>query len=184
MPITRLNLITCGELQREVGNAGLWELRKLGEWLTKRHGDFQPWESSMSAHSKMRWPQQLDSLYKLPPRIAHSIISKSELELFGRSTPRFAIRLELKGSNSFVNIRRLGTLSGQILGDKHICRQIRQAVLEATCIADAYFQPPEGWNIITAPLGKESCAKTYRPLLISNCVARWAGVVHIFEARE
>ena len=57
------------------------------------------------------------------PRIAPSIIARSEAELLGISTPRFGIRV-YPNDNSFVNIRRR-----RITG-----RQIRQTYADA--IAD------------------------------------------------
>ncbi|MEQ8785369.1 MAG: hypothetical protein RIC55_03685 [Pirellulaceae bacterium] len=105
-------------------------------------------------------------------RIAPSLISRSECELFSTSAPRFAVRMELP-DGSFINLRRLSflaktcenidwlspppsTVAGLRLG-----QVVRQNLAQpGRCIADSVLAPPrhrygdDQWYTLTAPLGR------------------------------
>jgi hypothetical protein len=81
-----------------------------------------------------------------PPRarFAPSIILRSEAELFGVSTPRFAVRIYF-GKYGFVNCRRLRQLAEEIL----FCHQghgvdpdLKKRLSAENWIADSLLQPP------------------------------------------
>lgn len=116
---------------------------------------------------------------KIEPRLAPSIIARSEAELLGISSPRFAIRVYI-GKASFVNIRRRKITARQIrktydekIADflQGIVRfsneseiETREKEFEATkrvnWIADCLLEPParlvdEGFTILTCDLGPD-----------------------------
>jgi hypothetical protein len=150
-----LNIISPEELQREVGKFGLFNLAKLGYWLKIEDNHIPAWENEFEGQ---RPHANISEFFLLPPRLGPSIVCESEVGLFGRSIPRFAIRLELKNSPGFVNVRRLATLAGQLSQDLQIETRLIQMILSASCVADAYLAPPiwskKGWHILIAPLGK------------------------------
>jgi sugar phosphate isomerase/epimerase len=57
-------------------------------------------------------------LRELEGRFAPSVITRSEIELFGIEYPRFCVRLYLDDNGSFVNCRRIPLLIANILGGK------------------------------------------------------------------
>lgn len=79
-------------------------------------------------------------------RFAPSVIARSELDLFGVSTPRFAIRVRLENSG-FVNIRRLRRLLDAV-EQQTAWRDVPDQVLEGLnrtagyWIADSLLRPP------------------------------------------
>src|SRR6266540_720720 len=134
-----LNQISYKEIKREVGSSGIEEIQSLLRWLRIRLPN-REWEG----------------------RIAPSIISRSECELFGLSMPRFAFRLYLDSNHaSFINIRRLGTMCAQSRAwgrrrpDSAQWRQIpfiqevqprghpAWVLCKNVCIADCLLQMPE-----------------------------------------
>lgn len=110
------------------------------------------------------------------PRLAPSIIARSEAELLGISSPRFAIRVYL-GLNSFVNIRRRKITAHQIrkthpkeiadalletkdTGDDQPVRSDESQVKSTNWIADCLLAPPprllqQQFQILTCGLGAD-----------------------------
>ena len=89
-----MNLVTYNKLKREVGKQGIYRIEDLGTWV----------------FGKTTSLKELDKF-----RIAPSIITRCEAEIFNLSMPRFAIKVYLdKQKHSFVNVRRLSTFCGQI----------------------------------------------------------------------
>jgi hypothetical protein len=110
------------------------------------------------------------------PRLAPSIIARSEAELLGISSPRFAIRVYL-GLNSFVNIRRRKITAHQIrkthpkeiadalletkyTGEGQPVRSDESQVRSTNWIADCLLAPPprlleQRFQILTCTLGAD-----------------------------
>lgn len=110
------------------------------------------------------------------PRLAPSIIARSEAELLGISSPRFAIRVYL-GLNSFVNIRRRKITAHQIrkthpkeiadalletkyTGEGQRVRSDESQVRSTNWIADCLLAPPprllqQRFQILTCTLGAD-----------------------------
>lgn len=105
-------------------------------------------------------------------RIAPSLISRSECELFSTSAPRFAVRMELP-DGSFINLRRLSFLAKTCENIEWLSpppasaaglrlSQVVSQNLKARgrCIADSVLVPPrhrygdDRWAVLTAPLGR------------------------------
>jgi hypothetical protein len=87
-----------------------------------------------------------DSEFDPTPRTAPSIITRSEAELFGVSSPRFAVRAYLT-KNSFVNIRRRSVLRNMVkltFHDEDTLERLSQALSKKdhTWIADSLLEPP------------------------------------------
>jgi sugar phosphate isomerase/epimerase len=78
-------------------------------------------------------------------RLAASVVARSEAELYGLSSPRFALRADI-GRMGFVNIRRL-----QLFAERFECRfpgqgnnhKLRQNILKSICIADSLIVRPK-----------------------------------------
>jgi len=101
-------------------------------------------------------------------KIASSIITRSELLLFGCSSPRFAYRLYFKDAQGFINIRRLEELGASISncnevaseGDGTMTRAEIAAMIKQpaqSCIADCLLPRPKGlsakrFHVITSSL--------------------------------
>jgi hypothetical protein len=92
-------------------------------------------------------------------RYAPSIILRSEAELFGVSSPRFAVRLFLN-EKSFVNCRRRRQLAGEILlchGERLLSEGLPAGLEDDNWIADSLLEPPldlrrEGFRFLTVDL--------------------------------
>lgn len=130
--------------------------------------------------SSPRWPRGSEVLRASPLsdfRLAPSIISRSEAELFGLSVPRFALRVRLNHGGrflGFVNARRLATFGSQMpswaeriattgrISDlrRDLTRRPTPAALlrKNSCIADAILQMParfaSSWTMLQADLSK------------------------------
>lgn len=81
-------------------------------------------------------------------RYAPSLITRCDTELFGISTPRFAIRLYLNDGKSFIHLRRAGSV-GQAVGHRSTSKRI---------IGDCILAIPStmennGWFVIRTKLG-------------------------------
>jgi hypothetical protein len=126
------NELNTTQAQREIGVAGLNELRQLGQWL-----------------------------FGAPPsfayRYAPSIIARGEAELFGISIPRFAIRAYPKNGQgelvkgAFFNARRLETFG------KHAGEHVATVLRQESCLADCLVPLPRrlldvGYQAIHAPV--------------------------------
>ena len=145
----KLNLVQFAELRREIGGKGVSKLIKSACWLQLEGESLVNWESKCRESNIDKW-------FAPSHRFATSLVCEGEIKLFGQSMPRFAIRLApLDGG--FINVRRLGTLAGQLLQDQsmNIHSSILKTVLNAPCTADAFlrlprrFKPP--WRVLTAP---------------------------------
>lgn len=110
------------------------------------------------------------------PRLAPSIIARSEAELLGISSPRFAIRVYV-GRNSFVNIRRRkitvyqirnthseeiadALLASNNANKGHSVRADESQVRSMNWIADCLLEPPprllqQRFQILTCTLGAD-----------------------------
>jgi len=164
--MTRLNdcFVRRGKPIPEVGPRGTWQIKELRSRLLTGHpgGDGTP---------KDGWRF----------RLAPSIVTRSEAELFGISDPRFAARVYLdapdlyppEDANAyFINARRMLTFCANVPGwgqrqayakhcqIKHLHPQpCRPAwyLRESSCIADCVLPPtaaPTGYHVLTAPLGR------------------------------
>lgn len=110
------------------------------------------------------WLYDDDDESEVRYRMAPSLIVRSEAELFGLSSPRFAVRAYFS-DHSFVNIRRRNALHGMI--DRSFDQQeIRPKLLDSlnnnphVWIADSLLEPPlrltkKGFEFITVNLGRE-----------------------------
>src|SRR4051794_10518723 len=96
---TELNLVSLKILEWEIGNHGVASLGEFGAWLSlpSDHSRWTGWEKAFKAKELPRSAKELRRWYKLPPRLAPSIICRSEVEVFSTSMPRFSLRLSLKG---------------------------------------------------------------------------------------
>lgn len=93
------------------------------------------------------------------PRIAPSIIARSEAELLGISSPRFAIRVYLK-NGSFANIRRRRTTARQIRKTYSESMADHLLAQKNNWIGDCLLVPPErlvqqGFKFLTCSLGRD-----------------------------
>lgn len=125
-----------------------------------------------------RWVYKRQATWSaLEMRIAPSIIARSESELFGTSSPRFALRVYLdQKRRSFVNIRRLAELSDQLatakwnalqkqptrVGGKeffevHSTSSLAKFVKTNNCIGDSLLEVParikNAYFVLDAELG-------------------------------
>ena len=153
-----INATSLLELKREVGARGISHLTRLAHWLLVGPPNDTSWELHVDLLER-RDLLELNALFCLPPRFGPSFVCRAELELFGCSFPRFALRLQLHNDAGFINVRRLATLAGQIPDTLKLeGKDLRALVLEAPCVADAFLRPPpwaqRGWKIISAPLAK------------------------------
>ncbi len=160
MTSNSLNQVNHSELRREIGGFGLAKLRKLAFWLALPEREIPHWES-LYLRTTSRQQQNLSAYFDLPARVAPSLISRAEVELFGCSVPRFALRLVLKDEQGFVNVRRLSMLAGQVVAScgTEYEAELLELILHAPCVADAFLSPPrrnEQWHILTSPLAKAS----------------------------
>ncbi len=116
--------------RQEIGATAYKRLRKLQQWLYGNDGD-------------------------LEFRYAPSLIARSEAELFGISSPRFAMRTEFR-QPSIVNVRRLPRFVENVAAvnkrlvepdDAHLVRPSRRLLKKellgsGQCIADSLFSLP------------------------------------------
>lgn len=102
-------------------------------------------------------------------RVAPSIIARSESELLGISSPRFAFRAYL-GVNGFVSIRRRKCIERHMQaahGTSEFALDLIDSAADVRCnwIADCLLTPPErfrGFSILTCDLSKdygETCSE-------------------------
>lgn len=139
----------------EVGLPGIEKLKNLRDWLRDRP----------LATERASPPKEWGVVRLLPPagaapdnvRVAPSIITRSEAELFGVSAPRFAFRVYLndpKIDASFVNVRRLSRLQDAIrsanAGDhdplaniERLHEDLGRIAKEGICVADSYLTLPK-----------------------------------------
>lgn len=163
-----MNEVTQQEFFARVGAHGHREVVELADWL-------------LSSDSETT---QRD--LELNCRFAPSIITRSEVEVFGMSEPRFAIRIYLEheyGEISLLNLRQieimraakptwgrrmhwLNTRSSEPL--KPLPKPKTQPIellRNASRIADCLLQPPKrlgpGWRVLTANLGREYGEKPF-----------------------
>ncbi len=168
-----MNTVTWTELQLEVGIRGMVEVALFRNWLLIEDVNRSDWAKS----EELRLLESMANKIKRPsepqPRIAPSIVTRSEAELFGVSWPRFAIRVGL-GEGFFINTRRVASLCSQVehwqqkpsLWNDILnlfsasSRQHPAHILRfSRAIADAVLNIPhrlKEYDIITAPLGKAS----------------------------
>ena len=89
-----MNSVTYKELKREIGQQGIYRIDDLRNWILDN-------SASIKEVNKFR--------------IAPSIITRCEGEIFNLSMPRFAIRVYLNNQyRGFVNARRTSTFWGQL----------------------------------------------------------------------
>ena len=155
-----MNKLTQQEFFAKVGAQGHREVSELADWL-------------LSTDSNA--PRELE----LRCRYAPSIVTRSEVEVFGMSEPRFAIRLYLEDEDgmSLINLRQLevmraanpswgrqmhwlNTRSSEPLKSLTKPKIQPSAFLRhASRIADCLLQHPKrlgvGWNVLRADLGRE-----------------------------
>lgn len=122
--------------------------------------------------------QDIDPL-QMKFQLAPSIMTRSELELFGASAPRFALRLRLP-NGSFLNLRRFAFLSraladipwliednnskgmtlGQVVSGN--LSEPGRSIADSVLIPPYHRFPKDEWKILCAPLGRaygECCGK-------------------------
>ncbi|MBN1970224.1 MAG: hypothetical protein JW870_12720 [Candidatus Delongbacteria bacterium] len=155
-----MNEILYTDLHKEIGELGEFRLKIFANWLNDTPYD-------LKQHTVIR--------------IAPSIITRSEAEIFNMSIPRFAYRLYLSNfGNSIVNIRRLASFcdqarlwSDRISGKKDQNPQIKidyktkyvthrhtpaKLLWKNHCIADCVLQIPNRlknkYHIIQTELGR------------------------------
>lgn len=95
-------------------------------------------------------------------RLAPSIITRSESELFGLSSPRFALRAVLRDGTSFVNVRRNSILANEMsdVADEQwqLAMPLPDIIGHSTCIADGLLAPSDRvlsrFNVLTVELGR------------------------------
>lgn len=82
-------------------------------------------------------------------RFAPSIILRSEAELLGVSSPRFAVRAKLS-LNSFVNVRRREELARSVMAayeDSDLdLASLHERICNSSWIADSLLEPPEDYG--------------------------------------
>lgn len=127
-----------------------------------------------AVHEICKWLYDPPTLKSLEPtyRYAQSIITRSEAEVFGLSSPRFAVRMRL-ANGSFFNLRRLSLLASRASLEyaEHASRLIshinrrrsakvmtRALIDPCTAIADSILQVPTqrfdgSYEILTADIG-------------------------------
>lgn len=155
-----VNELTQSEFFARVGAHGHREVVRLANWLLTEEGD---------------GPRDLE----LHCRYAPSIVTRSEVDVFGLSEPRFAVRLNLDGPAgvNVVNLRQierlraanprwgrqmpwLNTRASEPLEAMPTPR-VRPGELlrQASRIADCLLQPPKriggDWTVLRADLGRE-----------------------------
>lgn len=103
----------------------------------------------------LKRPDEAIELSPIEFRLAPSIVVRSEAELFGVSSPRFAIRAYLN-EKSFVNIRRSQVLKGMIeetIPAKNDGKGVREALVaelkkgESSWMADSFFEIPRRFEL-------------------------------------
>lgn len=135
-----LNSIREEDVKKQVGDAGIAEIHKLCKWLYKATPSFRY-------------------------RVAPSIITRSECELFGISSPRFAIRKSVEipmstdGDYTLFNLRRLVWFCNAIERTHGDVGALKSAVIKAgLCVADSLIVPPQRFrdefHIITCNLAR------------------------------
>ncbi|MEM7011128.1 MAG: TIM barrel protein [Verrucomicrobiota bacterium] len=151
-----MNELTQQEFYAKVGAIGHREVSELADWLLREDDGGS---------------RELD----LRCRYAPSIVTRSEVEVFGMSEPRFAIRLYLE--DSIVNLRQLevmrtaNPLWGRRMhwlnasGSESLKPILKPKILpaaflrQASRIADCLLQPPRrlngDWKVLRADLGRE-----------------------------
>jgi hypothetical protein len=150
-----LNTISEAEVGLEVAKHGMVAIEEFVFWLQLQAKEVSGWQDTFSRNvARTGFNRSLAG----PLRMAPSLICKGEVELFGRSMPRFAFRLQ-PVVGGFLNVRRLATLAGQLYADKMVPREVIELVLNAPCIADAFLKPPQrhsidDWCYLSAPLSK------------------------------
>jgi hypothetical protein len=178
-----MNEVGAKELRMEVGKQGLVDLARLQFWCgwdgdpatwVARSVLKRPWPHATPEWKLGRKVLTFSPLKKF--RIAPSIISRGEAELFGLSTPRFAIRVYLEHAErplGFVNARRLATFASQVpswaerLDEARVMTEVERNLKgRATandllrrnrCIADALLRAPkrfEKWTMLQAQLSR------------------------------
>jgi hypothetical protein len=105
-----MNRVELKEVKYELGKAGWRQLRQMTQYLLSR-----TWDTNKKDRT---WTRRLDKSLRLV-RFAPSIITRSEVEVFCVSMPRFAYRLEFgregESAGSFLNCRRLTTFQRQLV---------------------------------------------------------------------
>jgi hypothetical protein len=149
-----LNSITEAELRLEVGHRGMLFLEEFVRWLELSQDQISEWQSKLSSELGRK---QFTNWFPTSPRMAPSLICKSEVELFGRSMPRFGFRIQT-ADGGFLNVRRLASFAGQLYPDNLVPREVIELVRNAPCVADAFLKPPSrntnDWHYLSAPFAK------------------------------
>lgn len=170
-----MNRIPIATIKQELGEKGWAKIEELTAFLfsaTSNTSDIQAAEDS--------WREMLPT----EGRFAPSIVTRSELEVFGFSMPRFCFRIYFQGSEDFVNCRRLKMFHEQVLADPKLCwgsrntelpdeernplllsevvtqAPVQELIEKSTCIADCLLSPPERFSkphfhVITVALDRE-----------------------------
>jgi hypothetical protein len=100
-----LNAVSVETVRKELTEKGWAKIESLTAFLFS--------EQVPPSRRDQRWRHRVP----VKARIAPSIITRSELEVFGLSMPRFCYRLYFEGVDAFVNIRRLLTFKAQLDSD-------------------------------------------------------------------
>jgi hypothetical protein len=209
-------------LELEVGLQGRVDLANLWFWCG---WDGSPEAWFPGARTKFSWPEETPAWVRgdvvvsqspldmgAPPdpetpavelRLAPSITSRNEAELFGLSMPRFVIRLYLEKDGAplgFVNVRRLATSIR--LAPRWAWRTAKKKIPEFyrnwlhwtspaslmrknCCIADALLRPPPrfaGWTMLTADLAGaygEAPVARFDPETGTAAAPGWRGTPYI-----
>jgi hypothetical protein len=152
----------------EIGETGALEVSILQKWLNLPKDPTPSWHKELRAQVTSKGLQQ--TVRGWETRFAPSIVCRSEAELFAVSMPRFALRVRLPNS-SFANLRRLGSLCGQLEAwlihsrwrwihslYALIAGEPSRVLANARCVADAFLLPPsrisDHFITISAPLAK------------------------------
>ena len=124
----------------------------------------QEWLYGKSQSSSVLEPPH--SLSTINFRLAPSIITRSELELLGISTPRFAYRAYLT-SRSFTNLRRLKVIETEIQtthADEKLKNQLLDGIKNSfSWMADSLLERPHrlrDYTILTCDLAKDYSEKS------------------------
>lgn len=157
MNITSSDLI-LQSLVEELGSAEVENLFSLLGWI--RGEKLSEWRNRSRQRDELFWK----TLRDLEPRPAPSIITRSEAELFGLSTPRFAFRITIRDRNDnllgFANLRRISSLKesiGRRLGLDKANDFLTRFHSRCKSLGDCYLSPSARWpkhSVIATPLAE------------------------------
>lgn len=158
MRTDRLNILSISEVLKEIGTTGANNLIKLAAWISAESPPQGTWEKDFDLAVGRFQTKRISRFYDSVVRLAPSLICRSEVELFGNSMPRFAMRFSFRNKMGFVNVRRLGSIGGQVKIQDPAGTYTLERLLEAPCVADAFLQQPswmgDEWHLLKAHFGK------------------------------